>query len=237
MVCTMNRCHRCNINILDDSVVCPLCNGVLETDKSGNAEPEDMEIYPSKSLMYPDIEPSMRKARFVIKIFIFLSVVIELLLVGINYLTYNGLKWSLICGAAFVYMDFTLVYSFRRNKSHRTKMIALALGAMVMTYMIDLAIGYMGWSLNYAIPIIIMFIDVNILVLMLVNIHEWQNYILVQLGMLVVSLLFSLLIIPGFITKPLLTIVAAGVSGLLLGSTLVFGDKKATTELGRRFRV
>lgn len=237
MVCTMNRCHRCNINILDDSVVCPLCNGVLETDKNGNAEPEDMEVYPSKSVMYPDIAPSMRKARFVIKIFIFLSVVIELLLVGINYLTYNGLKWSLICGAAFVYMDFTLVYSFRRNKSHRTKMIALALGAMVLAYMIDLAIGYMGWSLNYAIPIIIMFIDVNILVLMLVNIHEWQNYILVQLGMLVISLLFSLLIIPGFVTKPLLTIVAAGVSGLLLGSTLVFGDKKATTELGRRFRV
>lgn len=234
----MNRCHRCNVNVLDDSVVCPLCNGVLETDKGENkAEQGDMEMYFSHSLMYPDVEPSMRRAKFVIKVFIFLSVVIETILILINYFTYTGLKWSLICGAAFAYMDFSLIYSFRRNKSHRAKMLALALGAMTLVFVIDVALGYRGWSVNYGIPIIIMFMDVNILVLMLVNIHDWQNYILVQFGMLVISLLFAILIIPGIITHPVLAIVAAGVTALLLASTLVFGDKKATTELGRRFRV
>lgn len=234
----MNRCHRCNVNVLDDSVVCPLCNGVLETDKEENRmEPENMEMYLSRSLMYPDVEPSMKRAKFVIKIFIFLSIVIEAILITINYFTYTGLKWSLICGAAFAYMDFSLIYSFRKNKSHRAKMLVLALGAMTLVYIIDMALSYTGWSVNYAIPIIIMFMDVNILVLMLVNIHEWQNYILVQFGMLMISLIFVILIIPGIITHPVLTVVAAGITALLLASTLVFGDKKATTELGRRFRV
>lgn len=234
----MSRCHRCNVNILDDSVMCPLCNGVLELDKQKEElNIEDMEVYPSKSVMYPDVTPAMKRAKFVVKIFIFFSVVIEFILLVINYLTYNGMKWSLICGAAFIYMDFTLIYSFRKNKSHRNKMIVLALGAMAMVYGIDLAIGYMGWSLNIGVPIIIMFMDVNILVLMLVNLHEWQNYILVQFGMLVISIIFAVLILPGIVTMPALTIIAAGVSALLLASTLVFGDKKATTELGRRFRV
>lgn len=238
MGCTMSRCHRCNINILDDSVVCPLCNGVLELEKQNEqSDRGDMEVYPSRSLMYPDVTPTMRKAKFVIKIFIFLTVVIESVLLMINYLTYNGVKWSLICGAAFIYMDFTLIYSFKKNKSHRNKMIVLALGAMAMVFGIDMALGYMAWSVNYGVPIIIMFMDVNILVLMLVNLHEWQNYILVQFGMLTISIIFAILIFAGVVTKPVLTIIAAGVSALLLASTLVFGDKKATTELGRRFRV
>ena len=96
----MTKCNRCNIKILDDSLVCPLCRGVLErteaiahsalyadknkSDKTKSGvtnvqEPDidmddigmdEIEMYQSKSVMYPDINPAMKKMKLVIKLFI-----------------------------------------------------------------------------------------------------------------------------------------------------------------------
>lgn len=142
MGCIMNKCRRCNVNIIDDSLMCPLCKGVLEIDPSSmsQAEPsadvevpdeevldgeevlddevtdediedgldKDINTYKSRSVMYPDVEPAMKKIKFVIKLFVFISFVIECVLILINYLTYNGFKWSVICGAAMIYICASL---------------------------------------------------------------------------------------------------------------------------------
>lgn len=261
----MSKCSRCKLNILDDSVICPLCNGILEIDENlshkretagednlaeeaaglsdakeenSTGEPiEDIEVYPSKSVMYPDVNPAMKRINFVIKLFVFFSVLVELVLILINYLTYNGVKWSMICGAALVYACFTLVYSFKHNRSHRNKLIVQSIGAIVLCVLIDVALGYTGWSLDYAAPSAIMVVDVLVVVLMFINIDNWQNYIMSQIGLLLLSLLFLILNFMGYVNHPLLTIIAVGVTGLILIATVVFGDKKATTELSRRFRV
>lgn len=232
----MSKCRRCNIDILDDSRVCPLCDGVLEAE---NENEPDSENVPERfgSVMYPDIEPAMKKIKLVIKLFIFISIIVECILILINYLTYNGFKWSVICGVAMVYMCFTVAYSFQHNKGHRSKMLVQMLGAMVLAVSIDFAIGYNGWSVNYAIPSAIILVDVAILVLMLVNSDSWQNYIMLQIAMLIISCLFLILIFVDIVNVPLLTIIAAAVSGLILLATLVFGDRKAVNELSRRFRV
>lgn len=235
----MSKCNRCNLNIVDDTLMCPLCNGILVMDKdmSNQPEAEELEMYQSKSLMYPDVKPAMKRMNFAIKLFIFFSVVVEAVLILINYLTYNGVKWSMICGVALMYACFTLVYSFKHNRSHRNKMIVQAMGAMVLCVLIDVALGYTGWSVDYALPIIIMVLDVLIIVLMFINIDNWQNYIMAQVGLLVLSLVFLVLFFVGIVTRPLLTIIAVAVTAFMLGATVVFGDKKATTELSRRFRV
>lgn len=262
MGCIMSRCHRCNVNILDDSMVCPLCNGVLDFSESKrspesnkvqdntsdekvqedseydeNYEPDDIDAYNSCSVMYPDVEPAMKKIKFVIKLLIFISFIVECVLMLINYLTYDGFKWSIICGAAMVYMCFTVAYSFQHNTGHRSKMLFQALGAMALAVIIDFIIGYSGWSLNYAIPSAIMLLDVAILILMMVNSGNWQSYIILQITMLAISIIFMILVFADIISYPVLTIIATAFSGIILAGTLVFGDKKAVNELFRRFRV
>lgn len=259
----MTKCNRCNIKILDDALVCPLCRGVLERteaisqnalygsngkgqdDNSSEGKSIDMddigmdeiEMYESKSVMYPDVKPATKKIKLVIKLFIFISVVVEMILILINYLTYKGVKWSLICGAALVYLCFTVCYSVPRNTGHRTKIFAQMVGAIILAILIDCCLGYTGWSLNYVTPIAIMLFDVTILVLMIINSNNWQNYILLQVSMLLVSMIFGILALCGVVTSPLFTIIAVGVSAIILVATLVFGDKTAITELSRRFRV
>lgn len=224
----MSKCLRCNIDILDDSYICPLCNGVVESDK---------EVNKSVSVMYPDVEPKMKKIKFVIKLLVFLSVLTESVLILINYLTYNGIKWSVICGAAMAYMCFTVIYSFQRHTGHRTKLLMQLLGAMILVVVIDQFIGYSAWSVNYAIPIAIMIMDVIIIFLMFVNHSNWQNYIMLQIGVFVIGMIYMIFVFTDVVTKPLLTIIAVTVTGIILISTLVFGDKRAINEVLRRFRV
>lgn len=225
----MSKCNRCNIQILDNSHICPMCNGVLE-----GAEATD---YHSKSSMYPDVTPGIKKLNLFIKIFVFAAVIIEGILMIINSITGDDVKWSLICGVALGYACFTVIYTLRRDKSHRKKLFMQTCFAMLMVYLIDIVLGYNGWSVDYAIPCIIMAVDGVIAILMFANIRHWQNYLLLQIMMFITSIFFVILAACGLITHPLLTIIATGVSGIAFLSSVVFGDREAIRELTRRFRI
>ena len=192
----------------------------------------------SKSVMYPDITPAMRRMRFVIKLTIFCSIVVEGVLILINYLTYSKVKWSALCGIGLAYACFSLIYSFRHNKSHRKKMLVQAIFIMPVLVLVDYILGYTGWSIDFAIPCVIAMLDIAILVLMIINTENWQSYILLQVYIIIICVILTILMLTGkFFKHDFFMIIADVMSALLLGGTLVFGDRPATTELKRRFHV
>ena len=75
------------------------------------------------------------------------------------------------------------------------------------------------------------------MVLMLVNMVNWQSYLLMQICTVLVSIAGLVMWYFKVITRPVLSIIAAAVSACLLLGTLIFGDRKAKTELKRRFHV
>lgn len=229
----MSRCKRCNIEILDNTTVCPLCNHVLEANNEDNL----VGVWDKVPNPYPDVAPAMKKVNFVVKCFFFLSLVVEALLVLINYLTFNGVYWSVICGGAFLYLCFTLRYAILHNSGRMNKITVLTIGAIVLTILIDYTLGYRGWSVNFAIPCGIMLIDLAILILMIVNSINWQSYLLFQVFMIFISFVAVLLTFFHVVTFALLTIIACVVTVLLFVGTLIFGDRRAITELNRRFRI
>ncbi|MGN0394692.1 MAG: DUF6320 domain-containing protein [Coprococcus sp.] len=234
----MSKCNRCNIDILDDSLYCPLCNSVLELNKDNlKSDYTDADSYISKSAMYPDITPSVKKMKFVFKLVIFCCVLTECALIVINSLTSHTIDWSIICGIAMLYLCFSFIYTFKHNTSHRTKMMIHTLAVMICSVLIDFSIGYTGWSVNFALPSAILVLDGAILVLLFANSGNWQSYILLQVYTVILSAILCILILFKLYTFPLLVYIAAAVSDILFIATLVFGEKKATTELKRRFHV
>ncbi len=240
----MSKCKRCNIEILDASLSCPLCNGVLEFEDKGelpNLNDEnkiDENEFVSKSLMYPDVSPAIKRINFIIKLTIFCSIIVEGILIYINYVATPNAKWSAICGAGLLYACFSLIYSFRHNKSHRKKIMVQVILVMPLIILVDYALGYTGWSVNFGIPCVIAGMDIAILVLMLVNTSNWQSYIMLQVYLLVICIILSILMFCGlFFEYKTIMIFADLLTILLLAGTLVFGDKRATNELKRRFHV
>lgn len=220
----MSKCRKCNIEILDETERCPLCNSVLE-------QTEELEN------MYPNVRVMARKLMLISRIYLFAAILLEVLLVYINVKAEAQTWWSLITGLGFVYVYMLLRFAILGKSGYRGKAVILTLIAVLIAVAADFVIGYRGWSVNYALPAGILFMDAGILVLMFCNRRNWQSYLMWQIFMIlcsIVPLVFSLV---GIATSPFLGELAFAASALLFVGTLIIGDRKARTELKRRFHI
>ena len=68
----MSRCKQCNIEVLDETERCPLCHSVLEP----TIEVENM---------YPDVKIKTRRMMLLSRIYLFVAIVAEAVLVVVNH--------------------------------------------------------------------------------------------------------------------------------------------------------
>ena len=220
----MSKCRQCNVEILDETERCPLCDSVLE-------HTEEMEN------MYPNAKVQTRKWVLMSKVYLFAAIVLEVILFGINYVDEYQIGWSLVVGLGLLYGYIVIRLAILGQAGHKLKIILLSAIGIVMMILADFAIGYHGWSVNYALPSCVIILDIGIAILMLVNRRNWQSYIMWQLLMLLVSGGMVLLYIFGIISNPYILGVAVLATVFLLLGTVIFGDRRARVELYRRFHI
>lgn len=215
----------CKVEIEDKTQVCPLCKCVLEPGNIGEST-------------YPDVRLITRKLSLVVRIYLFVALALEVILIWVNRAHYEGIWWSAISGAGLAYLYFILRFAIlNRNVGYRAKMLALAAAGILYLVLIDDVLGYRGWSVNYGLPIGIIVMDVCILVLMVVNRRNWQSYLMFQLIVIAAGLMPILLIALDIISHPFLSHLAFLTSLFLFLGTVIIGDRKARVELKRRFHV
>lgn len=221
----MSKCRNCKIEILDNTTVCPLCHCVLEQDEGIALE------------RYPNV--GMREKRFalIVRIYTFLAVAVEALLIFINMNNHEGIWWSAITAGVFLYIYLVMKIGIQNDSGYRSKMILLTVITVGLVHLIDRIVGYQGWSLNYVLPAGVIMLNVAILLLMIVNWRNWPSYLLFQLFCIICSLLPIFLWKKGYITKPFLSEIALAISVFLFLGTFIIGGGRARAELKRRFHV
>lgn len=220
----MSRCKQCNVEILDETERCPLCHSVLEK----TVEVENM---------YPNVRTMTRRLALLSRIYLFVAILVEALLIYLNVLSDSEMFWSAIPGLAMLYGYLVLRYAILGESGYKGKIIVLTLIAILMVVAIDFVVGYRGWSVNYALPSAILLVDAGILVLMCINRRNWQSYMMWQIFMILCSVVPLVLYAVGIVTAPLLALLAFAFSTALFLGTLIIGDRRARTELRRRFHV
>lgn len=220
----MSRCKQCNVEILDETERCPLCHSVLEK----TVEVENM---------YPNVRTMTRRLALLSRIYLFVAILVEALLIYLNVLSDSEMFWSAIPGLAMLYGYLVLRYAILGKSGYKGKTIVLTLIAILMVVAIDFVVGYRGWSVNYALPSAILLVDVGILILMCINRRNWQSYMMWQIFMILCSVVPLVLYAVGIVTAPFLAVLAFAFSAALFLGTLIIGDRRARTELRRRFHV
>ena len=220
----MSRCKQCNVEILDETERCPLCHSVLEK----TVEVENM---------YPNVRTMTRRLALLSRIYLFVAILVEALLIYLNVLSDSEMFWSAIPGLAMLYGYLVLRYAILGKSGYKGKIIVLTLIAILMVVAIDFVVGYRGWSVNYALPSAILLVDAGILTLMCINRRNWQSYMMWQIFMILCSVVPLVLYAVGIVTAPLLALLAFAFSTALFLGTLIIGDRRARTELRRRFHV
>ena len=220
----MSRCKQCNVEILDETERCPHCHSVLEK----TVEVENM---------YPNVRTMTRRLALLSRIYLFVAILVEALLIYLNVLSDSEMFWSAIPGLAMLYGYLVLRYAILGKSGYKGKIIVLTLIAILMVVAIDFVVGYRGWSVNYALPSAILLVDAGILILMCINRRNWQSYMMWQIFMILCSVVPLVLYAVGIVTAPLLALLAFAFSTALFLGTLIIGDRRARTELRRRFHV
>ena len=220
----MSRCKQCKVEILDETERCPLCHSVLEK----TVEVENM---------YPNVRTMTRRLALLSRIYLFVAILVEALLIYLNVLSDSEMFWSAIPGLAMLYGYLVLRYAILGKSGYKGKIIVLTLIAILMVVAIDFVVGYRGWSVNYALPSAILLVDAGILVLMCINRRNWQSYMMWQIFMILCSVVPLVLYAVGIVTAPILALLAFAFSTALFLGTLIIGDRRARTELRRRFHV
>lgn len=220
----MSRCKQCNVEILDETERCPLCHSVLEK----TVEVENM---------YPNVRTMTRRLALLSRIYLFVAILVEALLIYLNVLSDSEMFWSAIPGLAMLYGYLVLRYAILGKSGYKGKIIMLTLIAILMVVAIDFVVGYRGWSVNYALPSAILLVDAGILILMCINRRNWQSYMMWQIFMILCSVVPLVLYAVGIVTAPILALLAFAFSTALFLGTLIIGDRRARTELRRRFHV
>ena len=215
----MNKCKRCNVWVADDTMVCPLCHTILTEEKSkgqksGSGFPDSEFEY--NGARYVDID-SVADKRFLIQ--------------GPGYPdvkknTRRFRKAGRIL--LFISLALEMLLAFINYLTFDI------LGLMIL---IDFALDWSGWSLEFGLPCIIYGLVLAIIICMSVNSSSWQNYLLMQLAAIALSILDVVLHFTGYLHHIVLAWIAFGLSVLLWSGTMIIGDRKAKNELKRKLHI
>ena len=186
-------------------------------------------IYPKKL--------SSKKKDLIFKIFLISSIILGLLLTLINKLTIPEIPWAALSNAGIVYMWVTVFYSIKKNINIAGHVLVQTIAISLLTVFIDYKLGFGKWSINIAVPIIIMIANVTMLILTIVSHKKYIKYAIYQLIIVLFSMIPIILLRENILENKVLSIVASSISVLNLLLTLALSAKDVKAAVVRKFHI
>jgi hypothetical protein len=186
---------------------------------------------------YPNVRIITKRHHFWLRIYAFLAIVVETLLLYINYQTFDGSLWSVVTGVVLLYAFIAFAFSFKDDMYDTFKSMILIVTAIFGIILIDVLTGFDGWSLNYFLPGGIILLNTGIVVAMLINIRNWQSYMMIELLTIIWSIVPFIFYKISVLTNINVSLIACAYSAFMFLGTIIIGGKRASTELKRRFHV
>ena len=96
--------------------------------------------------MYPDVKIKTRRMMLLSRIYLFVAIVAEAVLVAVNHYGDFETAWSLVTGLIFFYGYLVVRFAILGKTGYIAKTIVLTLIAILILIAIDFVSGYRGWS-------------------------------------------------------------------------------------------
>ena len=185
-------------------------------------------------MIYPE-KIKAKKSDKIIKILMSISVAIAIFLVVINKLTTSNIPWAALANGGILYVWIVVMYSIRKNINIAGHVLLQLIALSCLTSYIDYLLGEKGWSVNIAIPIMIMIANLTMLVLTIVSYKKYMKYAIYQLVIVLLSMIPVVLVTEHIVQDKILSIIATGISVLNLVLCLSLSAKDLKETLIRKF--
>lgn len=155
----------------------------------------------------------------------------------LNYLLIPGIWWAgyATAGVFCTWLLIMVGYKKRKNplKNGMWQLIIVTVGAVLW----DIFTGWIGWSVDFVIPLAVLVTLLSMLIISLLCRMETDEYLfyLVQAG--ACGLIPIILFLAGIVKIPYPSIICSGVSLLFLAGLIIFKGKDFIREIQKKFRV
>ena len=115
-------------------------------------------------MIYPQ-NLNSKEGEELVKILLIVSGIIAVILIIINKLVTPNISWAGLANCGIIYIWITVIYSIKRNTNIAGHLLLQIILLSILTLYIDSNIGFYGWSLSIAIPIILIIANFIMLIL------------------------------------------------------------------------
>lgn len=177
-------------------------------------------IYPKKL--------SSKKGNKIITILMIVSIILAIILVLINKLTTPNITWAAFANCGIIYIWITAIYSIKKGTNIAGHVLIQTIIISLVILYIDNRLGFKGWSINRAIPIVLIIANISMLVLTIVSYKKYIKYAIYQLMIVLISFIPIILIAENMIKPQILNKIAIGISilNLIISLSLTYKDIK-----------
>lgn len=213
-------------------------NGVYEEGQvQAVAGEENNPVLAPERDNYPEVEKKRHRMKLAVAICWLCAIVAYTALRIVAAKVPFDKSWDGLIGGCLLYLMFTFHVSFLGRRGYQFKMIMQTIGGLLLVILIDIILGFHGWSLNYVLPGVFVLTDVAILILMLVNSRNWQSYIPVQMLLVLLSLIGVILYALDVIKVWPPALLGFAIVCVIFVCTVIIGGSRSRQELRRRFHL
>lgn len=185
-------------------------------------------------MIYPE-KIKAKKSDKIIKILMSVSVGVAIILLLINKLTTPTIPWAALANSGILYSWVVVIYSIKKNINIAGHVLLQLIALSILIVYIDYLLGLKGWSINIAIPIMIMIANLTMLVLTMVSYKKYMKYAIYQLMIGLFSMLPLIFVTEHIVQDKTLSVIASGISVLNFVVCLILCAKDVKEEIIRKF--
>ena len=220
----MKYCNRCKVTIENDLDECPLCQ-----QKTLKGEGSVENDFPLQGIIQGDT------SRKIIRLLIFIFIT----MIGINTVL------NIIFNFKFIWAPYSIIILFYIYMIIKTAIMSYVnIGTIVVVnvymlsfigFILDMLLGFRGWSLDYLMPILVIAGITCLVVFIFIKPNLLVNYFIYMLTITFFGIIQLSLLLTNIIKFRVVSIIAVFTSIMAIIGMFMFGDKKIRNEFVKRF--
>ncbi len=226
----MKVCKKCMVEILDKEEKCPLCHEKLVELEEDRKIMKEVEY-----VGYPKIPFDIKRILILKNTFFLCLFLLSVLAVGINYVYFRGIYWSVPVVIAIFYFWLMMNFCLKTYVDWEAKIMLHGVVIIIASIALDKMTESTGWSFQYMIPSVIVNVNFAVLFCMMMREEKRKESFIRQFFWMIFNfgLLFMFFIRKIPITPFIILAIFSSIAGLI--SSIIVTRKTFLHELERRF--
>ena len=187
-------------------------------------------------MIYPQ-KLNSKNGEKIVRILFAFSIIVAIILILINKLTTPNIPWAGLSICGIIYVWITVMYSIKKNANIASHVLLQTLIISGVTLYIDKAIGTNWWSMQIAIPIILIAANITMLILTIISYKKYIKYAIYQLFIVLLSLIPLFLIIQKIIEPQILVIISIAIAIFSLNLSMILCYKDIKEAIIRKMHM